>query len=150
MRRTAGVVCAIITIVIYGIAIISGIIYSDGYMKSHFNMESDFYYTWLGLIAVAAVISAIHHALWSIIDNQDEIYDKMAHLEMRLDDLSNDIKGLNTPQKAESTNAQNHTGASVIQKEIRETPAAEGGKECPFCGAWMMGSRCSNCGKVSN
>ena len=64
MRQTAGVVCGIITILIYGVALLLAL------ATQQQVQPDDRWKVWLTFIAVAAVFSAIHHALWSIIDNQ--------------------------------------------------------------------------------
>lgn len=147
MRKTAGVVCAIITIIIYGIAIISGIVFTDSYTKLHLNFDSDFYYTWFGIVATAAVLSAIHHGLWSIIDNQIAIYDKLGKLETQMYDLQNDAKMSNQTVFAEP--ALSDANSSEGRSKIPSSLLGQGDKKCPFCGAWMneSQSRCSQCGK---
>ncbi len=146
MRSFAGTVCGLITTLIYGMAIIGGIFYHNAYVKSyeqaHPDMEvrfsTEYFVTWAVFLCVAAVISAIHHALWTIIDNQLELYSEL-HKQ-------NEV--LETIQKAQlSVDSKPAQNISEIKENIPGSVDHVSKQwTCSNCGNINTGSRCTQCG----
>lgn len=145
MRQFAGLVCEIITIVIYGFAVICGIffhvIYVSGYQadgqEPKFTIE--YYLVWIVLLAIAAVVSCIHHALASIIDNQCAIYGR---LEMVRDMLERQSGNQLLSNHSEIVTGNNNQ----LQNSGMGTQLRPGEWICRECGTKNDKIFCTSCG----
>lgn len=143
MRQFAGAVCEIITVAIYGFAVICGILYSkvyiDVYLESKREPEftAGFYVVWLILLAIAAVVSCIHHALASIIDNQCVIYGRLEEVKKMLEEQQRaDHPG--TVTSSNNLPQNSGTGTQSISREW----------VCSECGTKNHTSICTCCGHI--
>lgn len=149
MRQTAGVVCGIITILIYGAALLLAL------AAQQQVLPDDRWKVWLTFIAVAAVFSAIHHALWSIIDNQVMLYGTLKEQENKLDMIMRNLESqpVNTGFVPQQATPSNPPAASNVSQQNAPNYGSwstddtdQSSWECPKCGATTFGSRCKSCG----
>lgn len=150
MRQFAGAVCEIITVAIYGFAVICGILYSkvyiDVYLESKREPEftAGFYVVWLILLAIAAVVSCIHHALASIIDNQCVIYGRLEEVKEMLEEQQ---RGNQLPSDR-SEIATSTSNSNLLQNSDTGTEHLSREWVCSECGTKNHTSICTCCGHI--
>lgn len=153
MKSFAGTVCELITIVIYGVAVIAGILYHSGYVSVWKSMNPDqevrfdstYFITWISFLCAAAVISAIHHALWSIIDNQLSLYSELKDQNNMMEEIREMLKTqMPVQQNANEILNGNNSQSNVsngAQNAIKQWT-------CDKCGTVNTKSQCTNCGQL--
>lgn len=136
MRSLAGTICGFITVIIYGAALIAGIAYHNMYVSAYEYAEggvefgSDYFLVWLGIILMAAVLSATHHALWSIINNQLEIHEelrvqKSLLIEMYGAQQGNHNSSNHTDSQKQGGVSKGEMDFSTLKKICRDTENGE-------------------------
>lgn len=148
MKSFAGTVCGLITIVIYGIAVIGGILYHNVYVIAWRNNFPDtrveytsmYFITWISFLCAAAIISAIHHALWTIIDNQFSLYAELK----KQNNMLEEIKRMQGNSNAIPIGSDNRSNLSNWNQDAPKQWT------CDSCGTVNMKSQCTNCGQMRN
>lgn len=147
MRQFAGLVCEIITIVIYGFAVICGIFFHRIYVAQYQangqepKFPIEYYLVWVVLLAIVAVVSCIHHALASVIDNQCAIYGRLGMVRDMLERQSGNQLLSNHSEIVTGNNNQ-------LQNSDMGTQLQSGEWICRECGTKNDKIFCTSCGHI--
>ncbi len=150
MRQFAGLVCEIITIVIYGFAVICGIFYHRMYVAGYLAAKREpkftleYYLVWVVLLSIAAVVSCIHHALASIIENQCAIYGRLGEMREKLEEQQ---RGNELPTNR-SEIATSTSNSNLLQNSDTGTEHLSREWVCRECGTKNHTSICTSCGHI--